>query len=91
MVCSVAILQFLSLAQEEKSAVNTRSTRTTKNMETTTARWSERPTCSAPAPVEAPHAPYRRNRHAEHHALVKPVAMSRKKSASETRGCRSRM
>src|SRR5436309_3093580 len=40
--------------KKKKSTVNTRSTRITRKIDTTTARVVERPTCSAPAPVESP-------------------------------------
>src|SRR5260370_6863776 len=56
--CAIDLLHeifqtYFSLTKK-KSAVNTRSTRITKNIETTTARVVDRPPCSAPAPVETP-------------------------------------
>src|SRR5207253_10124370 len=39
---------------KKKRVVKTKSTRITRNMETTTARVVDRPTCSAPAPVRSP-------------------------------------
>src|SRR6267154_1098131 len=70
--------------KKKKSAVNTRSTRITKNMETTTARVVDRPTCSAPAPVESPSwHPTAVIVTPNMTLLIKPVVMSRKKSASK--------
>ena len=41
-------------AHEKKTAVKTKSTITTMNIDITTALVVERPTCSAPLPVESP-------------------------------------
>src|SRR5260370_1453023 len=68
---------------KKKSVVNTRSTRITRKMETTTARVVDRPTCSAPAPVESPSwHPTAVIVIPNITLFIKPVVMSRRNNAS---------
>src|SRR5580700_2730525 len=80
--------RFYGVPTKKNSAVNTRSSRTTRKIDFTTAAVVERPTCSAPTPVESP---------SKHPTavivapnitlLISPVVMSRRMSAS-TETCR---
>src|SRR5271165_1138373 len=69
--------------RKKNSAVKTRSTRTTMKIEITTARVVERPTCSAPPPVDRPsRQPTAVMVMPNIKALTRPVITSRRNNAS---------